>query len=83
MQRRFKHFQKGPRDRLRERRGSQWAMSLTPSLFFLVSPAVYTLCHFKNGIIPCTGEPQGQEVGVGGRGVRGKVWETFGVALEM
>jgi hypothetical protein len=37
-----------------------------------------------NFICLSTRERQGQEVGVGGsRGVRGRVWGTFGVALEM
>jgi hypothetical protein len=36
-----------------------------------------------NFICPSTGERQGQEMGVGGKGVRGRVWETFGIALEM
>ena len=31
-----------------------------------------------NFICPCTGECQGQEGGVGGR-----LWGTFGIALEM
>jgi hypothetical protein len=31
-----------------------------------------------NFICLSTGEPQGQEVGMGGR-----AWETFGIALEM
>jgi hypothetical protein len=36
-----------------------------------------------NFICLSTGEHQGQEVGVAGRGVGGKVWGAFGVALEM
>jgi hypothetical protein len=38
-----------------------------------------------NFICLSTGERQGQEVGVGGRGVGGwgSVWGTFGIALEM
>jgi hypothetical protein len=38
---------------------------------------------FANFICLRTGEHQGQEVGVGGRGVGGRVWGTFGIALEM
>jgi hypothetical protein len=33
-------------------------------------------------ICPSTGERQGQKVGVG-RGMGGRVWGTFGIALEM
>jgi hypothetical protein len=36
-----------------------------------------------NFICPSTGERQGQEVGMGGEGSRGRVWGTFGIALEM
>jgi hypothetical protein len=36
-----------------------------------------------NFICPSTGECQGQEVGVVGRGLGGRLWETFGIALEM
>jgi hypothetical protein len=36
-----------------------------------------------NFICPSTGERQGQEVGVGGGGVGGRVGGTFGIALEM
>jgi hypothetical protein len=37
-----------------------------------------------NFICPSTGECQGQEVGVGGwRSGWGRVWGTFGIALEM
>ena len=37
-----------------------------------------------NFICPSTGELQGQEVGVGGWGSGcGRVWGTFGLALEM
>jgi hypothetical protein len=36
-----------------------------------------------NFICLSTAERQGQEVGVGGRGVWGRVWGTFGIALEM
>jgi hypothetical protein len=38
-----------------------------------------------NFICPSTGEPQGQEVGVGGLGSRvgGRVKGTFGIAFEM
>ena len=36
-----------------------------------------------NFICPSTGIRQGQKVGVGGRGVGGRVWGTFGIALEM
>jgi hypothetical protein len=37
-----------------------------------------------NFICPSTGERQGQKMGMGGRGVvGGRVWETFGIALEM
>jgi hypothetical protein len=43
-----------------------------------------------NFICPSTGEHQGQKVGVDGwveewvgRGVGGRVWGTFGIALEM
>jgi hypothetical protein len=38
-----------------------------------------------NFICPSTGECQGQEVGVGGEGIRagGRVWGTFGIAFEM
>jgi hypothetical protein len=36
-----------------------------------------------NFICLSAGERQGQEVGVGERGVGGRVWGTFGVALEI
>jgi hypothetical protein len=36
-----------------------------------------------NFICLSTGKRQGQEVGVGWRGVAGSVWGTFGVALEI
>jgi hypothetical protein len=36
-----------------------------------------------NFICPSTGERQGQKVGMVGRGVAGRVWGTFGIALEM
>jgi hypothetical protein len=36
-----------------------------------------------NFICLSTGERQGQEVGMGGRGVVGRVLGTFGIALEM
>ena len=37
-----------------------------------------------NFICLSTGEPQGQEVGVGGQGSGwGSVWGTFGIALEI
>jgi hypothetical protein len=36
-----------------------------------------------NFICPSTGERQVQKVGVVGRGVGGRVWGTFGIALEM
>jgi hypothetical protein len=36
-----------------------------------------------NCICPSTGERQGQKVGVGGYGGVGRVWGTFGIALEM
>jgi hypothetical protein len=36
-----------------------------------------------NFICLSTGERQGQKVGVGGRGVGGRVWGTFGITLEM
>ena len=36
-----------------------------------------------NFICPSTGERQGQEVGVGGRGVGERIWGTFGIAFEM
>ena len=36
-----------------------------------------------NLICLSTGELQGQEVGVGGGGVRERVWGTFGIALEI
>ena len=38
---------------------------------------------FANFICLSTGEGQGQEVGVGFRGVGGRVWGTFAVALEI
>jgi hypothetical protein len=36
-----------------------------------------------NFICPSTGECQGQKVGMVGRGVGGRAWGTFGLALEM
>jgi hypothetical protein len=36
-----------------------------------------------NFICLSTGEHQGQKVGVVVRGVGGRVWRTFGIALEM
>jgi hypothetical protein len=36
-----------------------------------------------NFICPSTGERQGQKVGVVGSGVWGRLWGTFGIALEM
>ena len=36
-----------------------------------------------NFIYLSTGECQGQEVGVRGRGVEERVWGTFGLALEL
>jgi hypothetical protein len=36
-----------------------------------------------NFICLSTGERQGQEVGVGGEGSGGRVWGTYGLALEM
>jgi hypothetical protein len=36
-----------------------------------------------NFICLSTEDSQGQEVGVGGQGVGGRGWGTFGVALEM
>jgi hypothetical protein len=36
-----------------------------------------------NFICLSTGEHQGQKVGVVGRGVEGRVWGTFGIALAM
>jgi hypothetical protein len=36
-----------------------------------------------NFICPSTGECQGQKGGVGGQGSGGRVWGTFGIALEM
>jgi hypothetical protein len=36
-----------------------------------------------NFICPSTGECQGQKVGVGEYGTGGRVWGTFGIALEM
>ena len=62
------------------------------SLFAYVSEDDLVGHHWKerpigltNLICLFTGESQGQEVGVCGGGVewRGRVWGTFGVALEM
>ena len=36
-----------------------------------------------NFICLSMGERQGQEVGIGGEGVGGSVWGTFGIALEI
>jgi hypothetical protein len=36
-----------------------------------------------NLICPSTGECQGQKVGVGGKEGGGRVWGTFGIALEI
>lgn len=36
-----------------------------------------------NFVCPSTGERQGQKVGMGGLGSGGRVWGTFGIALEM
>ena len=39
--------------------------------------------RLANFICPSIGERQGQKVGVGGYGGVGRVWGTFGIALEM
>jgi hypothetical protein len=71
----------------------QYELTNTPELLTLaacVSKDGLVGHHWKerpiglaNFICPSTGESQGQKVGVGGKGSGGRVWGTFGIALEM
>jgi hypothetical protein len=72
----------------------QYELTSTPELLNLaayVSKDGLVGHHWKerpiglaNFICPSTGEHQGQKVGVGVEGgVEGRVWGTFGIALEM
>jgi hypothetical protein len=71
----------------------QYELTSTPELLTLaayVSKDGLVGHHWKekpigntNFICPSTGERQGQKMGIMGREVGGRVWGTFGIALEM